>query len=285
MNLCVENLSYSFDGVHDLWKDVSFAVGKGDIFSIMGANGAGKSTLLHTVIGFLRPKTGQVYLENEGQKIYADTAPKLFTENIGYVPQLSDTAYSFAVKDYVVMGRSPHMGFFSQPSAKDREMTDEVMRDMGLYEIRNRRFNTLSGGQQRQAVIARAIVQEPQLIIMDEPTNHLDYGNQFRVVEMIEKLSEKGITVILTTHMPIRRSTWGIGQGSCRTGSFPWETRKTSLQKKLWKKFIVSKCVSPMWKKRNGSSASLVSNHIKTRPCQKGTAFFYIGLAMQTENG
>ena len=202
MNLCVENLSYSFDGVHDLWKDVSLAVGKGDIFSIMGANGAGKSTLLHTVIGFLRPKTGQVYLENEGQKIYADTAPKLFTENIGYVPQLSDTAYSFAVKDYVVMGRSPHMGLFSQPSAKDREMTDEVMRDMGLYEIRNRRFNTLSGGQQRQAVIARAIVQEPQLIIMDEPTNHLDYGNQFRVVEMIEKLSEKGITVILTTHMP-----------------------------------------------------------------------------------
>ena len=160
MNLCVENLSYSFDGVHDLWKDVSLAVGKGDIFSIMGANGAGKSTLLHTVIGFLRPKTGQVYLENEGQKIYADTAPKLFTENIGYVPQLSDTAYSFAVKDYVVMGRSPHMGLFSQPSAKDREMTDEVMRDMGLYEIRNRRFNTLSGGQQRQAVIARAIVQD-----------------------------------------------------------------------------------------------------------------------------
>lgn len=184
MNLCVENLSYSFDGVHDLWKDVSFAVEKGDIFSIMGANGAGKSTLLHTVIGFLRPKTGQVYLENEGQKIYADTA------------------YSFAVKDYVVMGRSPHMGLFSQPSAKDREMADEVMQDMGVYEIRNRRFNTLSGGQQRQAVIARAIVQEPHLIIMDEPTNHLDYGNQFRVVEMIEKLSEKGITVILTTHMP-----------------------------------------------------------------------------------
>ena len=202
MNLCVENLSYSFDGVHDLWKDVSFAVEKGDIFSIMGANGAGKSTLLHTVIGFLRPKTGQVYLENEGQKIYADTAPKLFTENIGYVPQLSDTAYSFAVKDYVVMGRSPHMGLFSQPSAKDREMADEVMQDMGVYEIRNRRFNTLSGGQQRQAVIARAVVQEPHLIIMDEPTNHLDYGNQFRVVEMIEKLSEKGITVILTTHMP-----------------------------------------------------------------------------------
>ena len=79
MNLCVENLSYSFDGVHDLWKDVSFAVEKGDIFSIMGANGAGKSTLLHTVIGFLRPKTGQVYLENEGQKIYADTAPKLLS--------------------------------------------------------------------------------------------------------------------------------------------------------------------------------------------------------------
>lgn len=91
---------------------------EGRYFSIMGANGAGKSTLLHTVIGFLRPKTGQVYLENEGQKIYADTAPKLFTENIGYVPQLSDTAYSFAVKDYVVMGRSPIWGF--SPSRRQK---------------------------------------------------------------------------------------------------------------------------------------------------------------------
>lgn len=180
------------------------------------------------------------------------------------------------------------MGLFSQPSAKDREMADEVMQDMGVYEIRNRRFNTLSGGQQRQAVIARAIVQEPHLIIMDEPTNHLDYGNQFRVVEMIEKLSEKGSPSFLPRICPIRRSTWGIGQGSCRTGSFPWETRKTSLQKKLWKKFIVSKCVSPMWKKQNGSSASLVSNHIKTRPyvpTPKREPRFSIGLTMQTENG
>lgn len=202
MNLCVENLSYSFDEKEDLWKEVSFMVEKGDIFSIMGANGSGKSTLLNTVIGFLHPKTGNVYLENEGDTIYADASPKVFTENIGYVPQISDTAYSFEVKDYVVMGRAPHRGIFSQPSPEDREITEEVMREMGLYGIRHRKFNTLSGGQQRQAVIARAIVQEPQIIIMDEPTNHLDYGNQFRVLEMIEKLSEKGIAVILTTHMP-----------------------------------------------------------------------------------
>lgn len=102
----------------------------------------------------------------------------------------------------VVMGRAPHLGVFTKPKQKDYELTDEVLTDLGIYHLRNRSFNTLSGGQQRQAVIARAIVQQPQLVIMDEPTNHLDYGNQFRVLQMVQKLSQKGIAVILTTHMP-----------------------------------------------------------------------------------
>ena len=127
---------------------------------------------------------------------------KEFTEQIGYVPQVQNTAYSFLVRDYVVMGRAPHLGVFAKPKKEDYALTDEVLNDLGIYHLRNRSFNTLSGGQQRQAVIARAIVQQPQLVIMDEPTNHLDYGNQFRVLQMVQKLSQKGIAVILTTHMP-----------------------------------------------------------------------------------
>lgn len=202
MKLTISGLSYSYDEKYYLWKDVSFSVEKGEIFSIMGANGCGKSTLLRCVIGFLTPHTGNVTLEDEGQVFDAKKDAAEFTKRIGYVPQMQNTAYSFTVRDYIVMGRSPHLGLFQKPGKKDYELCDEIMNDMGIYDIRDRSFNTLSGGQQRQAVIARAIIQQPEMIIMDEPTNHLDYGNQYRVIQMIERLSERGLAVVLTTHMP-----------------------------------------------------------------------------------
>lgn len=203
MRLIASNLAYSFDGINTLWKNVNLNVGDGELFSLLGSNGVGKSTMLRCLIGFFKPFSGDVKLVDDDNSEYnAWNNLKEFTEKIGYVPQLQDTAYSFQVRDYVVMGRAPHLGLFSQPQIEDYEITDEVLHDMGIYEIRNRSFNCLSGGQQRQAVIARAIVQRPKMIIMDEPTNHLDYGNQFRVLQMIEKLLEKGITVLLTTHMP-----------------------------------------------------------------------------------
>ena len=203
MRLVANNLAYSFDGENTLWKNVNFDVGDGELFSLLGSNGIGKSTMLRCLIGFYKPFDGDVKLvDDDGTEYNAWENLKEFTEKIGYVPQIQDTAYSFQVRDYIVMGRAPHLGLFSQPKKEDYEITDEVMHEMGIYEIRNRLFNRLSGGQQRQAVIARAIVQQPKMIIMDEPTNHLDYGNQFRVLKMIEKLLEKKITVVLTTHMP-----------------------------------------------------------------------------------
>lgn len=203
MKLTAEDLSYTYDGTYYLWNNISFTVHKGEIFSLLGSNGCGKSTLLRCLIGFLKPKTGRVWIEEDnGEKYDALEKPAAFTEKIGYVPQMQNTAYAFTVRDYIVMGRAPHLGLFQKPGQKDYALCDEVMNEMGIYDIRNHSFNTLSGGQQRQAVIARAIIQRPEMIIMDEPTNHLDYGNQYRVVKMIEKLSEKGIAVILTTHMP-----------------------------------------------------------------------------------
>ncbi|MGN0953563.1 ABC transporter ATP-binding protein [Dialister sp.] len=202
MKLTVENVSYTYDGSYYLWEHVSFAVNPGEIFSLLGSNGCGKSTLLRCLIGVLAPKTGRIYIEDAGRILDARKDAEEYTRKIGYVPQMQNTAYSFTVRDYIVMGRAPHLGMFRKPSANDYALCDEVMNEMGIYDIRNHSFNTLSGGQQRQAVIARAIIQQPEMIIMDEPTNHLDYGNQYRVVKMIEKLSEKGIAVILTTHMP-----------------------------------------------------------------------------------
>lgn len=203
MKLEVRDLSFGYNRDKPLWSDVSFSVEKGDIFAIIGANGTGKSTLLRCLIGYLRPNTGSVWLTSpDGERLDSLADQTGFARHIGYVPQVQGSSYSFTVENYVVMGRAPHMGLFQQPKKADYELTDEVLQELGIYDIRNRPFNQLSGGQQRQAVIARAIVQEPDIIIMDEPSNHLDYGNQFRMIQMIEKLAGRGMTVIFTTHMP-----------------------------------------------------------------------------------
>lgn len=203
MKLIVKDLAFSYNGENTLWSNVNFEVKPGEIFSIMGANGCGKSTLIRCLIGFLHPFKGSVRLiEDDGSSFSSLTEPKRFTKYIGYVPQMQNTAYAFSVRDYVVMGRAPHLGLFQKPSKHDFEMTDSILEEMHIYDIKDRSFNTLSGGQQRQAVIARAIVQEPKFVIMDEPVNHLDYGNQYRVIEMIQKLAARGIAVILTTHTP-----------------------------------------------------------------------------------
>lgn len=203
MKMNVKNLAYAYKNHSPLWQDVSFSVEKGEIFSILGSNGAGKSTLLRCLIGFLKPLAGSVLLTDDDGTAYDVSDEKSgFNKLVGYVPQMQDTAYSFALRDYVIMGRAPYLGMFQSPSSEDYEKADRIMEEMGIYDFRYQPFNTLSGGQQRQAVIARAILQDPKMIIMDEPTNHLDYGNQFRVIEMIEKLADSGISVILTTHMP-----------------------------------------------------------------------------------
>ncbi len=203
MKLSVNKLAFAYHEQEPLWQNVSFTLNQGEVLTILGSNGIGKTTLLRTLIGFFKPLQGEVCLVTDAGDAYNPQEQlKEFTEQIGYVPQVQNTAYSFLVRDYVVMGRAPHLGVFAKPGKDDYALTDEVLDELGIYHLRDRSFNTLSGGQQRQAVIARAIVQQPQLVIMEEPTNHLDYGNQFRVLKMVQKLAEKGIAVILTTHMP-----------------------------------------------------------------------------------
>ena len=169
MKLMAQNLSFSYDGKHVLWENVSLSVATGEIFSILGANGAGKSTLLRCLIGFLPPRSGRVWIEDDDGTVYdAQEDARAFAKRIGYVPQMQNTSYSFTVRDYVVMGRAPYLRMFQKPGTKDYALADEVLREMNIYDIRERAINTLSGGQQRQAAIARAIVQEPQLILMDQ---------------------------------------------------------------------------------------------------------------------
>ena len=201
MRLVAKDLSFTYDGEHYLWKDVSLTVHKGEIFSIMGANGCGKSTLIKSLIGFLHPETGSVFLElDDGTVLNPVDDAKEYTKHIGYAPQMQDSSYSYTIRDYVVMGRAVHLGLFSKPGKRDYELTDEVLQEMHLYEIRNQSFNTLSGGQQRQAVIARAIVQQPDLVVMDEPTFGQDFTTWTEMVRLIADVRDAGSAVIMVTH-------------------------------------------------------------------------------------
>ena len=195
----VKNLEYGYTADKRVFQDVNFALEKGDIFTILGPNGAGKSTLLNCLCNIFSPDKGCVYLNQRPVSEYSLSEQARL---IGYVPQNHMPAYDYEVKDFVVMGRAPYLKAFQQPGKVDYEIVYQVLEELNLLSIANKPYTQISGGERQQALIARALVQQPDIILFDEPTNHLDYGNQLRSLKMILELSQKGYTVILTTHMP-----------------------------------------------------------------------------------
>lgn len=199
MILQVENLKFAYPGQKKLFEHINLSVGKGQIFSILGANGAGKSTLLSCIANLLTPAEGTVKLNGKP----ADSLPlPEIAKVIGYVPQNHNPAYGYLVKDYAVMGRAPYLGTFQQPGKKEYDKVYEVLEEFDILHLAEKPYTELSGGERQKVSIARAVIQEPQLIMLDEPANHLDYGNQLRMIKQIKKLADKGFAVIITSHMP-----------------------------------------------------------------------------------
>lgn len=195
----VENISFSY-GDNLVFEDVSFSLARGEVLTILGANGAGKSTLLNCLGGILKPAKGQV-------RLFGDPIEELQQETIatrlGYVPQLQNTSVDYSVRDYLVLGRAPYISMFSSPGKEDYERVEQVIHTMQIERLADKSLQELSGGERQQVHIARALVQEPYILLFDEPTNHLDYGNQLKVLETIVELLDRDcITVILTTHTP-----------------------------------------------------------------------------------
>ncbi len=199
MILEVRNLSYGYQKNHLLFRDVNFSSEKGEIFAILGANGAGKSTMMNCIANLLNPLEGEILLNG---KPLPELSIREVSRIIGYVPQMHTAAYGYEARDFVVMGRAPYLNFFQQPSKKDYALVDETLEELGIAKLAHRPYTKLSGGERQQVSIARAIVQQPDIIMLDEPTNHLDYGNQLRMMHLIQKLSKKGYTIIITSHMP-----------------------------------------------------------------------------------
>ncbi len=196
----VENISFSYPGQsRAVLRDVSFCVEKGEILTILGPNGAGKSTLLKCLIGLLTPDAGDIKLMGTS---LASLSERARARLVGFVQQKEQSTFPYTVESMVVMGRSPLLSTFERPGAKDYEAARLAMESLGITELKNCQCTLLSGGEYQQAMIARAVVSNPEAIVFDEPTAHLDVANQKRVLRLMKGLSEKGYSVIVTTHNP-----------------------------------------------------------------------------------
>ncbi len=194
------NLSFSYDGKKDIFKDISFQVSKGEIMAVLGANGVGKTTMMRCMMRFLNLKSGEVFINGKDTKKLNSSQ---FWENISYVPQAKSLVFGYSVLNMVVMGRSQFVKFGYTPGKQEYEKAYEILKEMGMEEFAHRSCNSLSGGQLQMVLIARALIKEPDILIMDEPESNLDMKNQLKVLEIMEKISrERNVTVIINTHYP-----------------------------------------------------------------------------------
>jgi iron complex transport system ATP-binding protein len=173
-------------GRQEAVHSVSFKVQEGEFCGIIGPNGAGKTTIFRSITRILKPWQGTV--RYKGKDIFT-------------MPQLLETPFSFSVKEFVMMGRFPHLKRFTQPKKLDYDIVDESLKLTDTVELAGRTLNELSGGERQRAILAQALAQSPKLLLLDEPTSHLDIGHQATILDLIKKLNrEQGLTVIMVQH-------------------------------------------------------------------------------------
>ncbi|MEO5568116.1 MAG: metal ABC transporter ATP-binding protein [Gemmatimonadaceae bacterium] len=170
-------------------SDLTFAIEAGDFLGLVGPNGAGKTTILRAVLGTLRPLSGRVAIDS--------------TMRIGYVPQRDSVDYNFPLKviDVVMMGRYDRIGLFKRPSRDDRTRACAALDHVGILDLADNRLTALSGGQKQRALIARALVGEPSVLILDEPTNGMDLVSTTQILGLVRELHDRDrLTVIMVSH-------------------------------------------------------------------------------------
>lgn len=196
----VKDVTFTYPtGDRKVLDQASVSLDRGEILCILGPNGAGKTTLLNCMAGLLKPQSGSIRLcGRDIQKLKEKDIARI----AGYVPQVHTPAFDYRVIDFVLMGCAPRTGTFSRPGKMEEQRCMEVLESMNLSHLADKSYLDISGGERQQVMIARAIVQEPKVILFDEPTAHLDYGNQHRVLKRIRKMAAEGYSVIITTHNP-----------------------------------------------------------------------------------
>ena len=197
MKLEVRDLCFSYNEA-PLLQNVNLSVNEGEVVCLLGPNGAGKSTLLDCVMGFLRPQAGQVLID--GKDVLSFSRPAL-AKKLAYVPQLHHPSFPYTVKEIVKMGCTAAEGIFALSRASHDKIADDALNRVGLKEFANRPYNTLSGGELKLVMLARALAQNAPLMVPDEPTGSLDLSNEAVFLETLSSLVRReGIGVLMATH-------------------------------------------------------------------------------------
>lgn len=195
MELKVNDVCFSYSSVPVL-HDVSIDLTGNELVSILGPNGVGKSTLIHCINKILEPSSGTVLVD--GRDV-SEIKLKELAKQIGYVPYSANDSFPLSVIDTVLIGRHPHSKWGSLD--KDLDIVYDTLKMLGISHLAMRAFNELSAGQHQKVMLARGLVQEPEILLLDEPTSNLDVRHQLDVTKMLRRLSrEKGILIVMISH-------------------------------------------------------------------------------------
>lgn len=199
MNLTVDDITFRYDSERNVLEHLSFSYNSPEVLCILGSNGMGKSTLLQCIIGAFQISAGAITVD--GVPV-GDYKARDFARKIAYIPQSHTPSFAYKVIDIVTMGRTSRIGYLANPSDDDVAFAHEQLDYLGVGHLAEKPYTDISGGERQLVMIASALTQEPELMILDEPTAHLDFGNQYRFVELVEKLRERDMGVLMTTHFP-----------------------------------------------------------------------------------
>ena len=178
---------------------LSLEIEPGTVTAILGPNGAGKTTLLHLALGWLAPQSGQVRLNGQPLRHYSR---RELGQWMALVPQSERIPFEYSITEYVLLGRAPYLAPLDMPGVQDCRISEQVIEQVGLGHLNGRAITTLSGGERQLALVARALAQQPRLLLLDEPTSHLDLANKVRLLKLMRELAARGVTLLLTTHEP-----------------------------------------------------------------------------------
>ena len=195
MDIRIKNVEFSYSSV-PVHSDISLDIEGPCIVSILSPNGDGKSTLIHCINKILQPSSGAVFIDGKDVK---DMSIKDLAKDVGYVPYSANDSFPLSVVDTVMMGRHPHARWNTLD--RDLDIVYDTLRMLGIFHLAMRQFNELSAGQHQKVMLARGLVQEPEILLLDEPTSNLDIRHQLDVTKMLKRLSgERGILIVMISH-------------------------------------------------------------------------------------
>jgi ABC-type cobalamin/Fe3+-siderophores transport system ATPase subunit len=195
--LRAESVSFGYDGGFAL-TDASVAIAAGSLTGLLGPNGCGKTTLLKLLCGVLRPRSGRVIL---GDRALTSLTRRELARHVAVVPQETHPAFDYSVMEMVLMGRHPHLSAFQLEGPSDLEIARQALDATGTRHLADRSYMTLSGGEKQRVVIASALAQSTEVLLLDEPTASLDLGYQLDIASLLARLNrERNVTMVLATH-------------------------------------------------------------------------------------